>query len=392
LLDRTFIGRLVKKVKQKLKNNRAVCVITYPRPLASVKPLSNLISVLLELSGFVFLVTGNEGDRVLDAFPNLRGHSFKYKSKRFFLAKIVNHIILQIKISIVILRINSKVDEYIFFMGEGLILPMIIGKLVKKPIILILAGSTPKIYERENNFLSTLFIYMETMNYHLASKIVLYSPRLIEEWQLEKYRHKVLIAHEHYLDFNEFKITKEFHKRDILVSYVGRLSEEKGVMNFIKSIPAILKARNDVKFIVGGDGSQKSEIEKFVRYNNLQDQVRLTGWISYIDLPHFLNEIHLVILPSFTEGLPNIVLEAMACGTLVMATAVGAIPDFIHDGETGFLLKNNSSDCIAKTVIRTLNYPNLSQVVHNARFFVEKEFTFEKTKDNYAKILDEVMP
>ena len=83
-------------------------------------------------------------------------------------------------------------------------------------------------------------------------------------------------------------------------------------------------------------------------------------------------------------------LEAMACGTPVLATPVGAIPDVIKDEETGFIMKDNSPECIARNVIRALNHSNLEQVAQNARALVEKEFTFEKAVERYREILSKL--
>ena len=94
-----------------------------------------------------------------------------------------------------------------------------------------------------------------------------------------------------------------------------------------------------------------------------------------------------VVLPSYTEGLPNIMLEAMACGTPVLATPVGAIPNVIKDGETGFIMKDNSPECIAENVIRALNHPNLERIAGNARALVEREFTYERAVERWREVL-----
>jgi len=77
----------------------------------------------------------------------------------------------------------------------------------------------------------------------------------------------------------------------------------------------------------------------------------------------------------------------MACGTPVLATPVGAIPDVIKDGETGFLMENNSPECIATNVIRALEYPDLEGVAQRARALVEREFTYEKAVERWKEVL-----
>jgi glycosyltransferase involved in cell wall biosynthesis len=109
--------------------------------------------------------------------------------------------------------------------------------------------------------------------------------------------------------------------------------------------------------------------------------------MPYDEIPKYLNELKLLVLPSYTEGLPNTMLEAMACGTPVLATAVGAVPDIIKDGETGFIMEDNSPDCIARNVLRALSHPNLEQIADNAHSLVEKEFTYEAAVRKYETVL-----
>jgi glycosyltransferase involved in cell wall biosynthesis len=141
---------------------------------------------------------------------------------------------------------------------------------------------------------------------------------------------------------------------------------------------------------IGGDGEMKEFIEKSLENENIIHDVTLSGWISHDDLPKYLNQLRLLVLPSYTEGLPNIMLEAMACGTPVLATPVGAIPDVIRDGETGFIMEDNSPECIARNVMRALNDPDLEQVAKRGRMFVEGEYTFEKVVERWKGILTKI--
>ncbi|MDR9817328.1 MAG: glycosyltransferase family 4 protein [Candidatus Methanoculleus thermohydrogenotrophicum] len=123
--------------------------------------------------------------------------------------------------------------------------------------------------------------------------------------------------------------------RPSLIGYIGRLSGEKGVQHFAQALPAVLNGREDLRVLIGGDGPLKELIEASLQKGGVTARVDLPGWISHDDLPGYLNQLRLLVLPSYTEGLPNIMLEAMACGTPVLATPVGAIPDVIIDGKTG---------------------------------------------------------
>lgn len=83
-------------------------------------------------------------------------------------------------------------------------------------------------------------------------------------------------------------------------------------------------------------------------------------------------------------------LTKKACGTPVLATPVGAIPDIIKDSKTGFQMENNSPESIAANVIRALQHPDLEGVAERARSLVKREFTFEKAVERWRSILEEV--
>ena len=365
-----------------------VCIVTSPRIKASITPLLNLVNVISSLSNQVFLITGNEGAEIFKINKNIHGVSISHNVKRQLFYRILNYIFLQLKISYEIIKLNKIVDSYIFFMGEGLLLPVLTLKILRKPVILSLAASSPKMLDSQKDLRSILKLpkYLEIINYILSDKIVIYSSNLITEWGLYRYQNKIQICHEHILDFNRFKLETKYNDRELVIGYIGRFSEEKGVLNFAESIPKILKEKPSLNILIMGDGDLKSDIEMYIHINGLENNVKLTGWICHENLPKYLNYLKLLIIPSYTEGLPNIMLEAMACGTPVLATKVGAIPDIIKDTKTGFLLENNSPECIAKNSIRALEHPDLEKIAENARSLVGHEFTYEAAIEKYSSV------
>jgi len=375
------------------KNRNCIGIIVLPYEKASQVPLSNLIDVIGEKFQPVFIITGGDENIKLKRPSKkvaVEWHHTKHRSGSNSLFRIMNYVNTQVKLCLLLMKLANGPKHWLFFLGgENLILPMFVAKLFGKKVTLILGGSSAKIAEASKDTSAIALSYVFRGTRFLANRIIVYSPNIIKMWNLENYKNKILIAHRHFLDFEKFKITKDFCDRGNVIGYIGRLSEEKGVMEFVRAILLILKKGSDLNFIIGGDGPLQDEIEEFVTKTNLSSRVKLAGWITHNKLPDYLNELKLLILPSYTEGLPNIMVEGMACGTPVLATPVGAIPDIIKDGETGFIMEDNSPECIEKNIIRAINYPDLERIAENGRKLVEKEFTFEKAVEMWGKILEQ---
>ena len=380
-----------------MKNNiLKVCIITLPIRKSGLKPLSDLANICCDISEDVYLITGNDfnEDRVSDGRMHIIKLNYKYELN---FHKIFRYIAIQLKISLHVLRLAKNVDIFVFFLGAGgFVLPLLISKVLGKKVVLLLPGSSTAFKKADISRYTRLLTILEKINRILSDMIIVYSRCLIREWGLEKYKNKVSIAHRHFVDLSKFRPQKQLVIRNTLIGYIGRFDEKKGVLNFVRSIPKILKMKSDIKFLVsgwsqaGGESRVCDIIEKYLEEHELKGKVKIGEWISHDELPKHLNELKLLVLPSYSEGLPNIMIEAMACGTPVLATPVGGIPDVIKDGETGFVLEDNSPECIAENVIRALNHPNLNEIVENARNLIEEEFTYEAAVEKYRKILERI--
>jgi glycosyltransferase involved in cell wall biosynthesis len=366
-------------------------IVTFPLIKAGEVPLSNLINILRPLSNGIYVVTGKDFSK--EDRPNEKLHivGVAHKGGTDALTRIINYTCTQLKISCMLAIRARNVDFYIFFIGgESLLLPMLTAKLLMKKVVLALAGTPVKVAEAVKDTLSKPTGILGEINFLLSNRIIVYSKNIVKERRLEKYRSKISIAHRHFIDFSSFNAKKKIEERENLVGYMGRLSEEKGILCFIEAIPSVLEKRKDITFLIGGDGNLSTKIRKYVNKQNIGDTVEMVGWIPHEELPDYLNDLKLLVLPSYTEGLPNIMLEAMACGSPVLATPVGGVPDVIKDGETGFILEDNSAGCITKNIIRALNHPDLEEVTKNARKLVEKRFSYEATVQRYRKILADI--
>jgi glycosyltransferase involved in cell wall biosynthesis len=240
----------------------------------------------------------------------------------------------------------------------------------------------------KNGFVTKVIELLFRLNCMTADRIVVYARNMIDEWNLCSYSRRIVIANHHFLNTELFGIKNGYLKRRKVVGYVGRLNYEKGIQLFIESIPEALRLAPELEFLVVGDGPARGWVEEEIRKTRLESIVRLVGWVPHSELPFSLNQIRLMVLPSLTEGLPNVILEAMACGTPVLATAVGAVPDIVVDGETGFIIKNKNPSSIGASIAEALENPRIVAIAANARKLVENEFTFEKAVERYRLVLE----
>ncbi|MEA1907280.1 MAG: glycosyltransferase family 4 protein [Euryarchaeota archaeon] len=368
-----------------------VGVFTGPIRRSGVVPVSNLIAILSSTSDDIYLITGDAwGAPSGNIREKVHLHTIKRKIRSGILSGVANHIRIELQILCKILSLSRNVDLWICFMGDSLTLPILAARLAGKKVILVMASDYILPFEMQEDILRIPLKLLLRVNFIVSSRIVLYSERHIDEWHLGRYQNKVSIAHEHFLDVDAFKIRKEIEDRTKTIGYIGRFSVEKGILTFLDAIPQMLEKNDEIRISICGDGDLLADIEQFIGKNDPDKRIRLSGWIPHEELPESLNELKLLVLPSHTEGLPNILLEAMACGTPVLATPVGAIPNLVKDETTGFVLKNNSPEGITEDVMRALDYPDIGEIITNARKLVEEEYTYKAAVEEYKEILASV--
>jgi len=392
------------------KENPKVCVISFPMPSALVVNvfLYSLVEILEPICEIVYVVTSNipkdrtfnEKIRIQDVKTAMHFRDSIRPRWWSTLLQFFKIIIIQLKMCWVLTKISKEIDVVIFYVGGfNLFPPVLMAKLLGKKVIISALGLGSLGYRKTHNnrlfsiggILSAVFSVLERANFSLSDRILVESHSVIDFLGLEKYKHKIVASGARYIDTDFFQIKKELEERKNLVGYIGRLEKGKGVMNFVKAIPLILKKQDDLEFFLGGYGPLYNVIKNELRHNKLSQKVELTGWIPHDKVADYLNELKLLVLPSYSEGLPTIILEAMACGTPVLATPVGGVPDVIKDGDTGFIMENNSPECIAENVIRALNSPNLDEIVRNACNIIKEKYTYEAAVERYREILNKIL-
>lgn len=119
---------------------------------------------------------------------------------------------------------------------------------------------------------------------------------------------------------------------------VGRLSAEKGQLLLVEAAARLIAQNPDFELVLVGDGEMRAEIEARVEHHGLSSRIRITGWLSSAAVHDEIQAARALVLPSFNEGLPVVIMEAMALRRPVIATYVAGIPELVQPGQHGWLV------------------------------------------------------
>ncbi|SFS16756.1 Glycosyltransferase involved in cell wall bisynthesis [Granulicella pectinivorans] len=165
----------------------------------------------------------------------------------------------------------------------------------------------------------------------------------------------------------------------------GRLTREKGIDVFLRAAHGVLEVLPDVRFSVAGDGPDRVELQCLIDELHIEGNVRLLG--RCLDMPLFYASLDMLVSSSRQEGLPIGLLEAMASGLPVIATAVGEVPKMILNGRTGTLVPPEDVEALTREMLRLLGDPHIRTCYgHTARRLVSKEFSASRMTAEYRAL------
>ncbi len=139
---------------------------------------------------------------------------------------------------------------------------------------------------------------------------------------------------------------------------VGRLCEQKGQLLLIEAAKKLAHANVDFELVLAGDGEMRPEIEVLIAQYALQNRVTITGWISSEAVRQHILNSQVLVLPSFAEGLPVVIMEAMSLKRPVISTYIAGIPELVKDGENGWLCVAGDVEDLTRAMKRALSTPS----------------------------------
>ncbi|MGI6483840.1 MAG: glycosyltransferase family 4 protein [Methanobacterium sp.] len=377
-----------------MKNKHNLIIILFP--LASQAPYyfaNDIINILIPITNNLFIITGNSSR--INNDPNLNiiqvPLSVHYAQDKkpiivSYIWWIIKCIIIQLYMTYNLFMMRKEIDIILYMAYPFNFLPLIIGKLFKKKNIEYMNRSL----NYDKNVSSNIMKQINNLDFYLMDVISPQSESLLQRKKFKNIEKKISVNSSRYIQYNKnFEVNIDNRKN--VIGFVSRIVKKKGIIEFINSIPIILEERQDVEFLIAGDGDlvewAKDEIKKIEEKHDVN--IKFLGWIPRKDILEYLKTLKILVLPTnHPEALPTIVLEAMSVGTPVLTTPIGGIREVIHENYTGFIMEDVSSENIAYNVLSILNQTNLKKISENQIDLIENRFSYESAVKRWTKILN----
>jgi glycosyltransferase involved in cell wall biosynthesis len=175
-----------------------------------------------------------------------------------------------------------------------------------------------------------------------------------------------------------------------VVSTVGRLSLQKGLPDFLESAHRVLSASPNARFLIIGDGPARLQLRDVSHRLGIQGAVSFLG--HQRDIAPFMAMSDVIVMASLWEGLPYVLLEALALARPVVATRVGGVPEIVEDGSSGLLVPPRDPERLAAAILHLLrNAETAARLGQKGRERVEREFNVQTMARQTAQVYREVL-
>lgn len=247
--------------------------------------------------------------------------------------------------------------------------------------------------KKVTNFYSLLMKLQAPVSYNIeqnlilnASKIAAVSTLVADHLNQYPIQVKNISVVYNGVDVNLFgKKTNNFSGKNgnIRVLTVGRLAPGKGIEDFIKAALIVNKTNPEIEFFIAGEGILRKTISEMITRFRMESSIKLLGQIwNRQDIVNLYQSSHIFVLPSYHEGLPTVVLEAMAAGLPVIATKVGGVPDLIQDGLNGLLILPGEVNKLAEKILYLAEDRILrNKIGKTAKDTIEANYTWDQISD-----------
>jgi glycosyltransferase involved in cell wall biosynthesis len=177
-----------------------------------------------------------------------------------------------------------------------------------------------------------------------------------------------------------------------LLLFVGVLNGRKGEFDLIRAMDKIVARMPDTKLLIIGDGPTKELAGQMTEKLGLSEHISFVPNVPYDDMPYYYKASDLFVLPSYSEGLPKVLLEAMACGTPVIASNIATHSYIIEDKVTGYLFDNGNVNALEAAIFTAIKNSAQRKIISsNAQTLIEKKYTWQNVSGTLNSVYNEVL-
>jgi glycosyltransferase involved in cell wall biosynthesis len=357
------------------------------------------IKVLCAVSEHVTLITGcipawvplPENCQVVDL--GLKLHYVRQRTPLVLsvISQILKILYIQLRMAAEILRGRRAADVVLCYLGYHFLLPAVVARLSRLKLISGAWGAKTEAITNYGPWLGRGLGLMLEIVYSLSNIIIVQSWTVADKHHyLARRRSKLRLGTQYLGDKKVFRKTVDFSARPLTIGFVGRLSPEKGICNLVEAMPHLIARHRELKLLIIGGGILEPHLRSRIDALGLTEAVVLLGVVPQQRLAHYYNQIRFLIIPSESEGLPNVMLEAISCGAIVISTPVGAIPDIIADEVSGFLTADNSPLSLVETITKAVNHPAPEAIASEAERVLAEKHSYSASRNLFAHILSEI--
>lgn len=299
----------------------------------------------------------------------------------------VSMVLLQCLMTLQLARLSKRLTTAIFYLGPYYQLPIAFCRLAGIVTVKIQVSSPELVHaDPYPPGLKRLLTILELSCVAMVDWVVPEYEGLGQDPSFTSMSGKFLEPGARFVETDAFRPTVDHEQRPFLAGFIGRLSPEKGILTFLQIVEVLLGQVPSSRFLIVGSGDQVGKVKEFEKTHG--KSVLFLDWVRRERIPYLLNQIRFLLVPSTREGLPTVVLEAMACGTIVVAPAVGGIPYVVRSGETGFLVRGPVVEETVELLTNLEKLPNIAGIRARARLLVEREFSFQQAIARFRVILE----
>jgi glycosyltransferase involved in cell wall biosynthesis len=172
--------------------------------------------------------------------------------------------------------------------------------------------------------------------------------------------------------------------------YIGRFVHNNGIQDLLTSLPSILDSHPDAEIHLVGSGPLGEGVQKTIQSSGLSDSVTIYNYVD--DISEMYDRANVFCRPSYSEGLPLTMLEAMASGVPPVVTGIAGVPEVVTDHETGVLLDPGNPDEVAQVVIELFDDAELRmRLSKNAREYITENLTWEQRTERVIQVYNQVV-